>query len=85
MGKCVNNVLAIDKLDEFDKIIVVLNIFNLGVEFTKELESNNNINFLDTIVVRKSNKPKTHCDLKEIATCVMLNYRPQHPFIYKYN
>ena len=54
----VDDILALVPIDKIDYIISVFDSFHPRLKFTHEMENNNQINFLETAIIRSDNSFK---------------------------
>lgn len=75
----VDDHLLICRHDLIDTILELLNSFDPHIQFTKELEVNNSLNYLDLTVTRQNGSITTNWFSKAIASNRILNFHSAHP------
>jgi len=83
--KYVDDLFAIVKKTELNNTLQALNNINEHIRFTMEMENNEQLPFLDTMVIRHNEEIRTNWYKKPIASGRMLNFFSQHPHIMKIN
>ena len=68
-----------------DLFLDYLNTRHECIQFTKEIEINNSLSFLDVIITKNNNKFTTSVHRKKTFTCLMMNFLSFSPIKYKIN
>ena len=77
--------LLFRKLEHTDLFLNYLNSRHPNIEFTKEIETNNSLPFLDVKISKNSNQFTTSVYRKPTYTGLTMNFNSFDPFIYKIN
>lgn len=86
LKKYVDDIVTAIPLDKLDHVMEVFNSYNEHLKFTYELENNNQLPYLDMLLVRKDNQTiQTEWYQKPIASGRFLDYCSFHPLYQKLN
>ncbi|XP_067625777.1 uncharacterized protein [Eurosta solidaginis] len=83
--KYVDDIFAIVKAKDVEDILTVFNAQHTRIQFTKELEQNNKIAFLDVEIHRKNQNLTFNWYAKSMASGRIINYHSNHPWKQKIN
>ena len=83
--KYVDDFLIIGKKNDMSSIHSTLNSFNQNIQFTFEKETNNELPYLDMLLIRKDNKIITSIYRKPTSRGRILNFLSSHPSHLKIN
>ncbi|XP_075157559.1 uncharacterized protein LOC142230819 [Haematobia irritans] len=78
LTKYVDDIFAIIKASEVDETLKALNSFNRQIQFTKELEQDNKLPYLDVIIHRQGNQLRLNWYQKPTASGRLLNFYSKH-------
>ncbi|XP_075157825.1 uncharacterized protein LOC142231091 [Haematobia irritans] len=78
LTKYVDDIFAIIKASEVDETLKALNSFNRQIQFTKELEQDNKLPYLDVIIHRQENQLRLNWYQKPTASGRLLNFYSKH-------
>ena len=79
LTKYVDDIFAVMKKDEIKDNLDILNSFNSQIQFTMELESNNQLPYLDSLVIREGTHLKLDWYQKPTASGRLINFTSRHP------
>ncbi|XP_073847788.1 uncharacterized protein [Musca autumnalis] len=85
LTKYVDDIFCIVKRDEVDTTLNILNAYNQQLRFTMESEKNNQLPYLDSLVIRQENKLMLDWYQKPTASGRIINYNSKHPRRIKIN
>ncbi|XP_024892886.1 uncharacterized protein LOC112468084 [Temnothorax curvispinosus] len=81
----VDDIFAIVPRSGIDELLRVFNSYHTRLKFTFEIEKNNSLSFLDTIVIREGTVLLTNWYRKPTFSGRYINYFSNHPLKYKIN
>lgn len=79
LTKYVDDIFAVVRKDQVDETLRNLNAFNGQIQFTYEVEKENRLPFLDSIVCRTDNLLKLNWYQKETASGRLISFYSKHP------
>lgn len=79
VSKYVDDLFCIIKRNNVEKTLQALNGFHRRIQFTKELEHENKLPYLDTLIVRDQNKICINWYQKDTASGRLINFFSNHP------
>ena len=75
----VDDIITCIPYDKIDQMLDILNSYEQRLQFTHELEIDNEISCLDVLLIRYNDKVKTNWYIKPTFSGRFLNYYSKHP------
>lgn len=79
LTKYVDDIFTVIKADEVEKTLNILNSYNKQIQFTKEEVANDNLPYLDSIVIREGENLKLNWYQKSTSSGRLINFYSKHP------
>ncbi|XP_067630033.1 uncharacterized protein [Eurosta solidaginis] len=78
LTKYVDDLFAIVKTSEMENMLKLLNTYYKSIRFTMEVEKNNRLPYLDTLIIKNNNKLYIDWYKKQTASGRLINYNSKH-------